>query len=856
MNSRDLEVEFPSSQRVQGGRPLETSPLSDSTKQPKKKRRKPITSCAFCRQRKLKCDQKRPICSTCIGRKLTTCVYADDNLSPNDSRYTGPHSVGSSNSSHGTESTTMMQAPPPNDLMYDSESELVERVKYSEKQLELVQNQDTQSSTSHSVPVGSTTKETCINPFKDFYFLQNKSYGRRILYGPTSMKTFIKKNHWGFLTKYNQLWSKVKIERTKWKKKRNISNLKELTMIEVDGNPNVHNLIAEVCTVLPTYEKTTSILESFFSEENYDLYELRTILDKNKVMTDFYTAFTPSTQLLPNGEKLIANLTPNNRKKNYYKIGVILMILAFAHYSETIPNAIYKFFIMLTGFTTGKTSYVERAQFLLLRHCYSQTFRNAGDNTHNVIIADLLSDAGITLGLNLDIKRNYFRQENEVGPLDLLENLWVWIVYADFDVAFLNGRPLTISTAHFNEQTWEVNPTDVPAIAKMKRFLKLARPMVNDFYNPNICPNLESFCENLLVFVENEFPPISYFTDKELISKVDVRSIRIFSSILRMLVSFYSLRFAVLMERSIDLKNHLIQTILISFSLVINCTVHFFEIDRKRFPEMLREDYPNITPYLGMSLSVINGLYPRVLSVFCALIYFKLTLFENGLLLAFDLEPQTWKLNTLRVPHNSSIHLMSSYNMYCQIFDSWYKADPDLKLVMARSHSFVIALALERTYRTVLEKTIEYRRRTEETWMSQIQKELDPTQMEEASNSVLPITNGSSSVSLSPPSLAAPPPIPNPKPPMGPSLVNVGMDPGLQPHLQNVAGTSITTTSSQTLPNVENLINAENQPEIQPEIAQMVSDDFWESYNIGWNQLINQPDPAKIFADIKQELNL
>ena len=44
----------------------------------KGKRRKVIKSCAFCRKRKLKCSQARPMCQQCVIRKLPQCVYTEE----------------------------------------------------------------------------------------------------------------------------------------------------------------------------------------------------------------------------------------------------------------------------------------------------------------------------------------------------------------------------------------------------------------------------------------------------------------------------------------------------------------------------------------------------------------------------------------------------------------------------------------------------------------------------------------------------------------------------------------------------------------------------------------------------------
>ncbi|CUM47838.1 unnamed protein product [Debaryomyces tyrocola] len=42
-----------------------------------KKRRRPIKLCSGCRNRKSKCDMKKPICTSCLVKGLHTCKYEE-----------------------------------------------------------------------------------------------------------------------------------------------------------------------------------------------------------------------------------------------------------------------------------------------------------------------------------------------------------------------------------------------------------------------------------------------------------------------------------------------------------------------------------------------------------------------------------------------------------------------------------------------------------------------------------------------------------------------------------------------------------------------------------------------------------
>ena len=171
------------------------SPSEDSGKKTQK-RRKPIRSCAFCRKRKLRCDRQKPICSTCKTKGRSDCIYTEE-------------------FAHRVESGELFGSTP--------NVELLKRIEDLEKRVGDKQK-GKQYTTMNTKPLR--------NPYARFYYLECKNSGRRIMYGPTSLRTYLSNDDNRFVNTYNQLWSKVKIERNRWKAKHKWTMKPESRLLE------------------------------------------------------------------------------------------------------------------------------------------------------------------------------------------------------------------------------------------------------------------------------------------------------------------------------------------------------------------------------------------------------------------------------------------------------------------------------------------------------------------------------------------------------------------------------------------------------------------------------------------------
>lgn len=679
-----------------------------------RKRFKPLKSCAFCRRRKLKCDKKKPKCSSCIRRNLPECLYTEN-------AYT----------------VEMVQSGKVSSL------ELLERVRDLEKQLadkqikvvlKAVAQQEAsrirqENSTIRSRPllldngIGAnntlqlSTSDKPLNkgpnPYLSFNYLQAKQYGRMVYYGPTSLRTYLYVNESGFLERYSQLWGKVKEERHKFKSKHDVSLLREVKLIDERNTSGNHSLLQDICDVLPSHRQTTEIVLSFF--ENDETNELNQILDKNKVMKDFESIFKPGIKLNKDGDPLVGHIIPDTRY-NLYKIGVILMILCLKHYFEDIPAPIEKFFVFINGTTSGKTMYIERAQFLVMYCHYRTIYAARGDHTHLLNLLATLAGLSYSLGLHGDIDQLYKKHEDLVGSTISLKKLWVWILYFDYEISFQTGRPLAIN--YHTRRLAYIEPSNNRYDSYYRRmitFLNIGIPMLRQLYDPDADPPLELFCESLYQFMESEFYSIGNCRNLSLVESYPINDLRILSMTLGTLLCFYILRVTIKKDTSDDLLYDTVHIMSVSLSLTISLHVRCFNIDKVKYKSFFEPNCSILPPYMSLSIGVSNNLFARAASMMTVFLHNRFNTFENDIHLMNSGPNDAYISSGLRRDPGKRVSFIGSFYSCSEAFDNFLNMDKSLmKNTMSKSYIFVIQMALERIYRVITEKVIEFRRTTEQ----------------------------------------------------------------------------------------------------------------------------------------------
>lgn len=680
-----------------------------------KKRFKPLKSCAFCRKRKLKCDKQKPRCSSCARRNLPVCVYIENAFT-----------------------AEMVQNGTVSSL------QLLERIRTLEKQLADKETKNMLKSINESrsndyglnmmsdaskSPLGipgsidtlspdsvSGRSSYSVNPYLNHSYLQAKSYGRVTLYGPTSLRTYILNQNSDFAKKYQSLWVKIKEERQKYKKKHEISLLRELKTVETLPISDHGSLLADICKELPSYAQIAQIVSSFFDTEETN--ELNQILDKQKVMKDFADYFITGNRKNDDGELLIEKLVPDN-KYNLYKLGIILMILCIKHFFEEMPASIEKYFIFIAGLTSGKTMYIEKAQFLVM-YCYYRTiYSSRGDTTHLLNLLFSLTGLVQTLALNTDLEHTYGNMQNLVGSIDSLKKLYVWILYLDYWVCFEAGRPLLLQ--YKPNELKQIKPSKNQYDSYYKRmigFLSLARPMMNVLFNSAVDPPLNAYCKLIYQFIEDEFRSIGNCRNLSLVESFPLNDLRVLTLALATLETFYSMRIKYRNEDDVDLKDDSVHCLTVSLSLTISLLVRCFNIDKIKNKEFFSPNCPHLPPYMALSISISNNLFARSISILSVFLYFKVTLFEDNPRLLSRPEEVGFVSPGLRRGKGKSISVLHAFQEYSDVFDNFLSMENNsMKNIMLRSYIFFIQISLEKVNRKIIDKVIEYRKKTEETML-------------------------------------------------------------------------------------------------------------------------------------------
>ncbi|CCH61998.1 hypothetical protein TBLA_0G00490 [Henningerozyma blattae CBS 6284] len=706
---------------IESSKISKNSPESSAVnKPPRKKRRSTIKSCSFCRRRKLKCDKSKPLCSTCRARNFTECIYSDAINNPEND----------------------LDRPMSSDVVNGEHPELsinpsVHSLKYQNFQLMPLQ----QASKLRFVNTQSTGSQyrLCerdtemlesfsgrVNPLRKIYFAQLKENGRSICFGPTSMKCF---SHMGgqflFIGQPN-MWNIVKRARKKWKAQHDFSMLRELESMEDTYTHDSTSLIDEVCKSLPSYDNIIKDIETFFQDSQ--LYIYNNTLDKNKVFSDFYTYFSPSSDLDEFGHRSVSSIRCDI-KKNHFKIGVIIMIIALTRFYSTIPPAIEKFLIMLSGFSMAKIFYVERAQFLFLRIIYRSIYiSNDGDNSTLVDLTTSLCSTCTTLGFNHDIELIFENKENVVGRLETLKNLWYWSLLFDLEVSYGIGKPMFISPDYFYEFSGELDDNSPTFMGLMKRFLKITRPMLRRILSSTKVADFSQDEELLLTFIEKEFPQMKFYLDKKDIGRTDFNNTRFLASAISMLVGNYCMRFAYLNEHTQQVNVGIMKSTLLALSLSTNLMIRTYLMDLNMYPHMMSKDFIEPTPYMSLAVSMIESLLARSMCSFMVMIFYRLTDTGNPpLFLSRDESKLKISLDSLR-SNSEDFSLVSAFEKFCEIFDRWaLPDDPNMQLLMRRSYFYVISTTLERLVRKIFKKLVNHRKDFEKLWISQNYKTLQAT---------------------------------------------------------------------------------------------------------------------------------
>ncbi|SCU91291.1 LAFA_0F02894g1_1 [Lachancea sp. 'fantastica'] len=720
---------------------MQEKPLMDQ----KRRRRKTIKSCTFCRQRKLKCDQKRPMCGACMARKLPECVYTSGfNFQlTSDELFSKQPNVALLRRIKELEETldkSTLEEEPAVETDVGSSSSNGNSTNTSERDPDSVAsttdigssgNCNTVQSDASAVPTANDGISTQLeassyqNPImegqkrnlSDFYVLREKD-GRFIYYGPTSIRAIITASGDRFVAEYVKVWRKVKSELDAWKNVHGGLLTMDYSSLEYSGSGS---LINSILPDLPHYEIIRSRLEEFFDDPLHTYYQF---LDKDKVIHDFEVCFIPGYIALKGNDNVprrpVALLLTEN-KQNFFNIGIVLMILSLIHFKKNIPASFQRLSISLLGFTTAKSVYVERAQFLLLM-CMLRMYSGLSGSgcSHLVSLSSLLCSTSMSLGLHKDIKTLYQNQTSFVGSISSLENVWYWTLFVDLNVSFDIGSPATITSAHYDDT--KLLTSEIGRIPLLRNFLFVGRKCMRALYDPVNRPPLMTLVSQMTDFIQNHFRQVKYYTDSSLISQVDLFDIMILSPTLAMMTNFYDLTRVSREVITIAMKNGFMKSMLIGTAVSVNTILRCFKSDEEQISTSQLHQSKVLTPWLNLCVLLLGSLPIRMLTEMYGLMFYKITLFEKGLIVSIeDGSMEGPSLDDLSVSGESFTSFRGNFRTFCSIFDELWKPEHTrLTHMLWNSHYFVIMMALERVNRTVFEMGLDSRTRVEVThnWSS------------------------------------------------------------------------------------------------------------------------------------------
>ncbi|CUS23400.1 LAQU0S09e03906g1_1 [Lachancea quebecensis] len=643
-----------------------------------KKRRKAIKQCLFCRKRKLKCDKKKPMCTTCVTRGFGECVYVEQ-------------------FGRDVSARELLNSAP--------NVELLNKVKALEKELDYYKNT-------------SLTKGEGHNPLRDVQILIKKDE-RTIYHGCTSFRAALSESRFKFSTYHSFFWARVKDDRRRWKNLNGYSTLKEVTVMEKERS-NLLSVLGAVCEALPPFEQIETIVKKFFSSI---LHEGFKVLDMEKTLHNLRMCFIKGPQDPVTGLHSVIQLWPAF-KKNYYCIGIILEILCLMSYSSAIPEAIDIFNKYLTSFVTKKAFYIDRVQYLFLRYLYKSLNYGGGDDSNLVFLAQAMSASAICVGLHRDIKDLLKGDSVDHGNAIYLENLWLWILYADLETSFNVGTPPKISESFVNYKM--IERPDYGSCALLKDLIRPVRSIMTVLYLENRIPDMEAIVDKIKGLLETHFKPLRFYKEKENLKITSFVEIDIYTWLLAMIGVFSNFRRVYFKDCSPSSINSALQFTILPLALSMGTIEAFFELDKEAAAKAQSPLQGGLPFNLAVANSLVQKHFPRSLSEIYTLMGslgsfpdFDSARFQYPLSPVFDIP-----LDSLRCVDDHYVSFKQASEVIEQLLGEWEeeKNHDMVKLLKRHSYAFVVSFAIQKSHKDLFDQCFK-------------RKELQSTRTGEQSNS-------------------------------------------------------------------------------------------------------------------------
>ncbi|CAR21332.1 KLTH0A07260p [Lachancea thermotolerans CBS 6340] len=630
-----------------------------------KKRRKAIKQCLFCRKRKLKCDKKKPMCTTCVTRGLGECIYVEQ-------------------FGRDVSARELLNSAPNVDLL--------NKIKALEKELD---------SYKHT----SLTKGEGFNPLRDVQILIKKDE-RTIYHGCTSFRAALSESRFKFSTYHAFFWARVKDDRRRWKALNGYTTLKEITVIEKERD-NGLSVLGAVCKALPPFEQIEAIVKKFFTSILLEGYK---VLDMKKTLQNLHMSFIRGPQNPITGMHPVIHLWPSF-KKNYYCIGIILEIMCLMSYSSVIPEAIDVFNKYLTSFVTKKAFYIERVQYLFLRYLYKSLNYGGGDDSNLVFLAQAMSASAICVGLHRNI-RDLLKGDNvDRGDAVYFENLWLWILQADLETSFNVGTPPKIAESFVNYQM--IEDPNYGSCELLKNLIRPMRNIMTVIYLENRIPDMEAIVGKIKRLLETHFKPLKLYREKENLKQIPFVEIDLYTWLLGMIGVFSNFRRVYFKDHSPSAINSALQFTILPLAMSMSTIEAFFELDKEAAAKTQAPLQGGLPFHLAIANSLVQKHFPRSLSEIYTLMGslgsfpdFGTARFQYPLSPVFDIP-----LDSLECVGDHYVSFKQASEVIENLLSKWEeeKNRDMVKLLKRYSYAFVVSYAIQKSHKDLFDQCFKRR---------------------------------------------------------------------------------------------------------------------------------------------------
>ncbi|ODV96376.1 hypothetical protein PACTADRAFT_33549 [Pachysolen tannophilus NRRL Y-2460] len=420
-----------------------------------RKRRRVIRSCSNCRARKVKCDQTKPICNSCINQRIPDCQYE-------------PSPFMSENLSQK------------NEILNQENENLKKQIKYLQEKAVTADSN-----------IGPKVEKRIQSSQFQFIF---KKTNRTVFFGLTSVRAL--QSYGNEESKqFSMLKSAIKALRNEWKKDKFKSSHLQI-MADLDSN----NLLQILSNYLPKYEVIEKYINEFFDGVWFKIFP---VLDKEVFMNDFKRIFVVDENN-PSKIKFLISF----KSSDFARIALVLVVLKYVLCSkfqrtfsekdefddsdEVLFGCIHHL-LLKARFLERITVPTLQCVFLLrLLKKFNVKDGDGGDNSNGSVLFGLCFEMAITLGLHQDIDLLYASETQSYKTS--LKQLWKVVLYYDAVNSLDLGVPLHIADDNFYMGNADFTEIDTKTTFYLRGIAtKLTKSSITDFEVFEIIQSVKNF---------------------------------------------------------------------------------------------------------------------------------------------------------------------------------------------------------------------------------------------------------------------------------------------------------------------------------------------------------------------------